>query len=77
MFVFCRDTDSLVALKKSGVTGPQMEFGPDATFAIDLGDEAAANRVLKQHGLTVRPGNSFAPSRACAGRRIGRFIQRR
>ena len=51
-FVFCRDTDSLAALKKSGVTGPQMEFGPDATFAIDLRDDAAAAALLKQHDLS-------------------------
>ena len=50
-FVFCRDTDSLAALKKSGVTGPQMEFGPDVTFAIDLRDGAAATALLKQHDL--------------------------
>ncbi len=50
-FVFCRDTDSLVALKKSGLSGPQMEFGPDATFAIDLRDDTAAAALLKQQGL--------------------------
>jgi len=50
-FVFCRDTDSLAALKESGITGTRMEFGPDATFALDLRDEPAADALLTQHGL--------------------------
>ncbi|MDP7162027.1 MAG: polysaccharide pyruvyl transferase family protein [Phycisphaerae bacterium] len=54
-FIFCRDTNSLVALKRSGITGPTMEFGPDSTFALDLRDEPAADTFLKQHGL--REGN--------------------
>jgi polysaccharide pyruvyl transferase WcaK-like protein len=51
-FVFCRDTDSLKALKASGISGPQLEFGPDATFALDLRDEAAADKVLAEHKLS-------------------------
>lgn len=50
-FVFLRDTDSLAALKASGITGPRMTFGPDATFAIDLRDETAAAALLKEHRL--------------------------
>jgi polysaccharide pyruvyl transferase WcaK-like protein len=50
-FVFTRDTDSLAALKKSGLTGPTMDFGPDATFALDLRDDAAADKLLKQYKL--------------------------
>lgn len=50
-FVFCRDTDSLKALEDSGITGPRMGFGPDATFALDLRDEPAADTLLTQHGL--------------------------
>ena len=50
-FVFCRDTDSLQALKASGITGPKLDFGPDATFALDLRDEAAADKVLSEHKL--------------------------
>jgi polysaccharide pyruvyl transferase WcaK-like protein len=50
-FVFCRDTDSLAALKESGISGIRMEFGPDATFALDLCDEAAADALLARHGL--------------------------
>jgi polysaccharide pyruvyl transferase WcaK-like protein len=50
-FVFTRDTDSLRALKKAGVAGPKMEFGPDATFALDLRDDEAAGKLLKEHQL--------------------------
>ncbi len=50
-FLFARDTISLEALKKSGLTGPKMEFGPDATFALDLRDDEAAAKLLKQHKL--------------------------
>ena len=50
-FVFLRDTDSMRALQASGLTGPRIDFGPDTTFAIDLRDEAAADAVMKEHGL--------------------------
>ena len=50
-FIFCRDTDSLAALKKSGIETPRMDFGPDATFAIDLRDERAADALLEEHKL--------------------------
>ena len=50
-FVFLRDTDSLRALQASGITGPRMDFGPDATFAIDLRDEVAAAALLKEHKM--------------------------
>jgi len=50
-FIFCRDTISLAALTKSGLTGPKMEFGPDATFALDLRDDRAAAALLDAHRL--------------------------
>ena len=50
-FVCCRDTDSLRALQASGIAGPRLEFGPDATFAIDLRDGPAAARLLEEHDL--------------------------
>lgn len=50
-FVFTRDTDSLAALKKAGVREPTMDFGPDATFALDLKDDAAADKLLAEHKL--------------------------
>lgn len=50
-FVFLRDTDSLRALQASGIAGPRMDFGPDATFAIDLRDDIAAAALLKEHKM--------------------------
>jgi len=50
-FVFLRDSDSMRALEAAGIRGSGIEFGPDATFAIDLRDEPAADALLKQHGL--------------------------
>lgn len=50
-FVFFRDSVSLAFAKQHGVTCPVMEFGPDAGFAVDLRNEAAANEFLKAHGL--------------------------
>jgi hypothetical protein len=53
-FAFCRDTDSLAALRRSGITGPVMDFGPDATFALDLRDEPAADVFLTERGVKAR-----------------------
>lgn len=53
-FVFTRDTASLSALREAEIRGPQMAFGPDATFAIDLRDDAAADKLLEKHEL--KPG---------------------
>ncbi len=50
-FVFTRDTDSLKALQASGVSGPNVDFGPDATFALDLREDAAAEKLMQQHRL--------------------------
>lgn len=50
-FVFTRDTDSLAALREAGIHGPKTAFGPDATFALDLRDDAAAEALLRTHGL--------------------------
>ncbi len=50
-FVFTRDTDSLKALQNAGIKEPKTAFGPDATFALDLRDEPAADKLLKEHQL--------------------------
>jgi polysaccharide pyruvyl transferase WcaK-like protein len=50
-FVFTRDTASLAALRKADIAGPKTAFGPDATFALDLRDDAAADKLLKEHRL--------------------------
>jgi polysaccharide pyruvyl transferase WcaK-like protein len=50
-FVFTRETASLAALREAGIEGPKTGFGPDATFALDLRDDAAADKLLKEHKL--------------------------
>lgn len=60
-FIFCRDTLSLEALKASGIQGPKMEFGPDATFALDLKDESKADAILKEHELEAGKFACFVP----------------
>lgn len=60
-FVFCRDTTSLEALKASGIAGPRMEFGPDATFALDLRDDARADAFLRQQALEPGKFACFVP----------------
>jgi polysaccharide pyruvyl transferase WcaK-like protein len=53
-FVFARDTDSLEYLRGLGVKPPVLEFGPDATFAFDLRDEARADAFMERHRLQPR-----------------------
>lgn len=53
-FIFFRDSVSLAGVKKAGVTSPIMEFGPDGAFAVDLRNDAAADKYLKEHDL--QPG---------------------
>ena len=50
-FVFLRDGDSIKALLKSGFKGSPVAFGPDATFALDLRDDAAAAKLMREHKL--------------------------
>ncbi|NDH94387.1 MAG: polysaccharide pyruvyl transferase family protein, partial [Planctomycetia bacterium] len=50
-FVFFRDSRSLAFAREQGCFCPIMQFGPDAAFATDLRDDAAAERFLKQHDL--------------------------
>lgn len=50
-FVFFRDSKSLQLAKSLGATCPVMEFGPDAAFACDLRDSAAATSFLKSNNL--------------------------
>jgi polysaccharide pyruvyl transferase WcaK-like protein len=60
-FVFCRDTLSLQALKESGVQSPVMEFGPDATFCLDLRNDAKADAFLQSHALEPKKFACFVP----------------
>lgn len=50
-FVFLRDTDSLRALQTGGLSGARMDFGPDASFALNLRDDPAADVLQREHGL--------------------------
>ena len=50
-FLFLRDSDSLRAVEAAGIGCPRTAFGPDATFAIDLRDDAKADAALADHGL--------------------------
>lgn len=50
-FAFFRDSVSLALARERGATSPIMEFGPDATFACDLVNDAAASAWLKEVGL--------------------------
>lgn len=50
-FVFFRDSVSLEFARHNGITCPVMEFAPDATFAVDLRNDAAAVSFMQEHGL--------------------------
>ncbi|HYH57361.1 MAG TPA: polysaccharide pyruvyl transferase family protein [Anseongella sp.] len=50
-FIYTRETKSLQVLEKAGISGPQMSFAPDATFFLDIHNEKAAVRFLKEQGL--------------------------
>ncbi|MBK8039097.1 MAG: polysaccharide pyruvyl transferase family protein [Verrucomicrobiaceae bacterium] len=50
-FAYFRDSVSLELAKQKGCTCPQMDFGPDGAFAVDLADDAKAEAFLKANGL--------------------------
>ncbi|WP_406699217.1 polysaccharide pyruvyl transferase family protein [Singulisphaera sp. Ch08] len=60
-FVFCRDTDSLQALDASKNPCPHREFGPDATFFLDLRDDSKADAFLREHALEPGKFACFVP----------------
>ncbi|HVE42095.1 MAG TPA: polysaccharide pyruvyl transferase family protein [Planctomycetota bacterium] len=60
-FVFCRDTQSLEALRAAGLGVPVQEFGPDATFVVDLRDDRRAEAFLREHGLDSGGFACFVP----------------
>jgi len=66
-FVYCRDSVSVENLRKAGVTGPNVGFAPDTTFALHLRDDARADRYLHENGLAnkkficVVPRHRFSP----------------
>lgn len=50
-FVFCRETLTAEYFKHQRVRCPILEFGPDATFALQLRDDARAETYLRASGL--------------------------
>ncbi|RPH47464.1 MAG: polysaccharide pyruvyl transferase family protein, partial [Planctomycetota bacterium] len=60
-FIFCRDTLSLEALQAARLPRPVQEFGPDATFALDLRDDARADAFLRDQGLESGKFACFVP----------------
>jgi polysaccharide pyruvyl transferase WcaK-like protein len=50
-FVYFRDSVSLQLAKDSGVKCPLMEFCPEGSFAVDLRNDAAAEKFLKANAL--------------------------
>lgn len=50
-FVFFRDSPSLDYARNNGINSPVMEFGPDGAFAVDLRNDALADKFLKDHAL--------------------------
>jgi hypothetical protein len=50
-FVYFRDSVSLALAKERGVCSPVMEFGPDGAFGVDLRNEPAAEKFVREHGL--------------------------
>lgn len=50
-FIFTRETASIKALEKAGITGNHILFAPDATFCLNIRDDRSADAFLKEKGL--------------------------
>jgi polysaccharide pyruvyl transferase WcaK-like protein len=53
-FIFTRETVSIGKLKEAGLEGTHIAFAPDATFAMDIYDEAAAAKFIGDNKLADR-----------------------
>ena len=53
-FIFTRETASIGKLKEAGLEGKHIAFAPDATFAMDIRDDAAAGKFIADHKLADR-----------------------
>lgn len=53
-FIFTRETASIAKLKEAGLEGNHIAFAPDATFAMDIHDDAAAAKFISENKLTDR-----------------------
>ncbi|MGD7707443.1 polysaccharide pyruvyl transferase family protein [Microlunatus sp. Y2014] len=66
-FVHCRDSLSLRFLQGQDIGADRLSFGPDATLAYEVGDEAGAEQIIGEYGLVpgeflcVVPRVRFAP----------------
>ncbi|CAN5899022.1 polysaccharide pyruvyl transferase family protein [soil metagenome] len=50
-FLYTRETKSLELLRQEKIACPDLRFVPDGTFAIDLRDDEAADRLMAESGL--------------------------
>lgn len=50
-FIYTRETKSLNVLKENGLEGEHIAFAPDATFYMDITDEAKAKDFMESKGL--------------------------
>jgi len=50
-FIFCRDSLSQFFLRQQQLDCPVIDFVPDATFALQLGKNAGAEKYLRDNGL--------------------------
>ncbi len=53
-FIFTRETASIGKLKEAGLEGKHIAFAPDATFAMDIHDDAAAAKFIADNKLADR-----------------------
>jgi len=53
-FIYTRETKSIAVLKNAGITGKHIDFVPDATFFLNLHDDATAIEFLKKNNLEER-----------------------
>ncbi|CCH00415.1 hypothetical protein FAES_2406 [Fibrella aestuarina BUZ 2] len=52
--IFTRETASIEALRKAGLSGSHIAFAPDATFALTIRDDTNANAFLAANDLKLR-----------------------
>ncbi|GAB3166543.1 polysaccharide pyruvyl transferase family protein [Telluribacter humicola] len=53
-FIFTRETASIEVLKKAGLHGDHIAFAPDATFDLDIQDQAKAREFMQANQLESR-----------------------
>lgn len=53
-FIFTRETASIAVLKSKGIQGEFVRFAPDATFALEIHDDAKASTYMSKNNLEAR-----------------------